>query len=129
MREKLLEKLKEIKLKKLLIWFGVVLLMVVIGGWLVREFMLYMLSFGDKVDFELKFIWLLSPYTWLIGVLSVTAGGIVYFFSSNNLDRLFGGQHRFSPGAADAEAVQRSVSGPANAKRLRIYRQNFELKK
>ena len=84
------KKLKELQLKKLLIWFGVVALMVVIGGWIVRELMQYALSIGGSVEFKLNFLWLFSPYTWLIGVLTVTAGGIIYFFSSNNLDRLFG---------------------------------------
>ncbi len=83
--------LKNISYKKLAIIITISIFVDVLCGWGIRELLAYVLTIGKKdAEFVLNFNWLIEPKTWLMGLLVVIGGGIVWLFSGNNMDKIFG---------------------------------------
>ena len=80
----------KLTVKKLIRNIVVAVLIQCIGGFGVRTFMDYINSLGPDKTFKVHPEYLFSPLTWLIGLVAVVAVGIIWLFSSNNLDLLLG---------------------------------------
>ena len=61
----------------------------VVGGFGIRTLGDYIIAFGTK-NFKVHPHYFIEPKTWLIGFVAVVAIGIVWLFSSNNLDLMLG---------------------------------------
>ena len=81
---------KNIPLKKIIGYLVFVLIIQGVGGFAVRTLMDYVSSLGSDNGFKLHPLYFLSGTTWLIGFVAVAAIGIIWLFSSNNLDLLLG---------------------------------------
>ena len=81
---------KNIPLKKIIGYLVFVLIIQGVGGFAVRTLMDYVSSLGSDNGFKLHPLYFLSGTTWLIGFVAVVAIGIIWLFSSNNLDLLLG---------------------------------------
>ncbi|MBR1563327.1 MAG: type IV secretory system conjugative DNA transfer family protein [Ruminococcus sp.] len=66
------------------------LLIIGVVGFAVREFMTYIRMFNDRDKFHIEFGMFLELKTWVIGALVLVLSTIIYLFSSNNLDYVFG---------------------------------------
>lgn len=64
-------------------------LILVVGGFAMRTLMDYIVTIG-KGGFKVHPMYFVQPKTWLIGFLAVVAIGIIWLFSSNNLDLMLG---------------------------------------
>ena len=80
----------EPSLKKTIIAVIATAVFVVLCGFVMREFMMYITSLGGKHKFSVDFKLMLSPRTWGVGAVSFVLLGIIYLFSSNNLDLFLG---------------------------------------
>lgn len=80
----------EPSLKKTIIAVIATAVFVVLCGFVMREFMMYITSLGGKQKFSVDFKLMLSPRTWGVGAVSFVLLGIIYLFSSNNLDLFLG---------------------------------------
>jgi type IV secretory pathway TraG/TraD family ATPase VirD4 len=82
---------KGISVKKILLNIFFAILAVGLIGWIVKELWSYAKSlFNKDYSFELRPGWFISGDTWLIGIIVILAGSVVWLFSSNNLDRFLG---------------------------------------
>lgn len=61
-----------------------------LGGFGVRTLMDYISSLGPDKSFKIHPEYFLSATTWLIGFVAVVAIGVIWLFSSNNLDLMLG---------------------------------------
>ena len=78
-------------LKKAGVYFGIPLLIIWLGGFAVRLLMDLILSLGvDAAPFRVHPIYLIQPQTFAMGIVALVGCGIVWLFSSNNLDLLLG---------------------------------------
>ena len=83
--------LSRIPIKKLIRNIIAAFLIQGIGGFGVRTFMDLISSFGkDGKEFKVHPEYFLSLSTWLIGLVAVVAVGVIWLFSSNNLDLMLG---------------------------------------
>ncbi len=87
---KIKELLKSISYKKIAIYLICGIVVDLLSGWIVRELISYVSSFINKErKFSIELAWLIQPKTWLIGLLVIVGGFIVWIFSGNNMDRIF----------------------------------------
>ena len=64
-------------------------IIIILGGFAMRTLMDYILTIG-RGGFKVHPIYFIQPKTWLIGICAVVGVGVVWLFSSNNLDLMLG---------------------------------------
>ncbi len=64
-------------------------IVIILGGFAMRTLMDYILTIG-RGGFKVHPIYFIQPKTWLIGICAVVGVGVVWLFSSNNLDLMLG---------------------------------------
>lgn len=64
-------------------------IVLILGGFAMRTLMDYILTIG-RGGFKVHPIYFIQPKTWLIGICAVVGVGVVWLFSSNNLDLMLG---------------------------------------
>ncbi len=80
-----------ISAKKVGLYVGIPLLIIWLGGFAVRILMDLIISLGvDAEPFGVHPIYLVQPQTFGMGIVALVGCGIVWLFSSNNLDLLLG---------------------------------------
>ena len=84
------EFLSKVPKKKIIRNIIVAIVLQCVGGFGVRTLMDYITSLGPNKTFEVHWSYFISPVTWLIGFVAVVAVGIIWLFSSNNLDLMLG---------------------------------------
>lgn len=81
--------LKSIPRGKIIRNIIIAFLILVVGGFAMRTLMDYIVTIG-RGGFKVHPMYFIQPKTWLIGFLAVVAIGVVWLFSSNNLDLMLG---------------------------------------
>ncbi|WP_028509352.1 type IV secretory system conjugative DNA transfer family protein [Ruminococcus sp. NK3A76] len=81
--------LKSIPRGKIIRNIIIAFLILVVGGFAMRTLMDYIVTIG-RGGFKVHLMYFVQPKTWLIGFLAVVAIGVVWLFSSNNLDLMLG---------------------------------------
>ena len=84
------EFLSKIPKKKIIQNIIIAVLIQGLGGFGVRTLMDFISSLGPDKSFKFHPEYFLSATTWLIGFVAVVAIGVIWLFSSNNLDLMLG---------------------------------------
>ncbi len=80
----------KINFRKVITFLVCLAVIVGMGGWGIREIMIYIAHFREKQDFKIDPSLILEGRTWLMGIISLVIVGIIFLFSSNNLDLMLG---------------------------------------
>ncbi len=89
MKAAIIEFFKDLPKGKIVKNIIIALVILIIGGFGIRTLMDYIVAFGTK-DFKVHPHYFIEKETWLIGFAGVVAIGIIWLFSSNNLDLMLG---------------------------------------
>ena len=91
LKEKVSEIAEKIPTKKVIRNLIIALLILLVGGFAIRTLADYVISIGNPDEpFEFHPIYLVQLRTYLAGLIALTGIGVVWLFSSNNLDLMLG---------------------------------------